>query len=78
MCDGAPSALEVGAIGALTALPVTAAFKVIFRFAFRNQLGRIDSEIYHGRGVYPGGPVTGEDNHPPFEPGARAEPDADR
>lgn len=41
-----------GAIGALTALPVTAALKVVFRYVFRNQLGRIDSEAYLGRGVY--------------------------
>ncbi|WP_019878110.1 AI-2E family transporter [Sporichthya polymorpha] len=41
-----------GAIGALTALPVTAALKVIFRYVFREQLGRIDSEAYLGRGVY--------------------------
>ena len=41
-----------GAIGALTALPVTAALKVIFRYAFREQLGRIESEEYLGRGVY--------------------------
>jgi predicted PurR-regulated permease PerM len=41
-----------GAIGALTALPITAALKVVFRYLFRNQLGRIDSVEYHGRGVY--------------------------
>lgn len=41
-----------GAIGALTALPVTAAFKVIFRYVFREQLGRIESEEYLGRGIY--------------------------
>lgn len=41
-----------GAIGALTALPITAALKVVFRYVFRNQLGRIDSVEYHGRGVY--------------------------
>ena len=41
-----------GAIGALTALPITAALKVIFRYMFRDQLGRIDSEEYLGRGVY--------------------------
>lgn len=41
-----------GAIGALTALPVTAAFKVVFRYVFREQLGRIESEEYLGRGVY--------------------------
>jgi predicted PurR-regulated permease PerM len=38
-----------GAIGALTALPITAALKVIFRYAFRDQLGRIEAEVYHGR-----------------------------
>ncbi|MGQ0624364.1 MAG: AI-2E family transporter [Sporichthyaceae bacterium] len=54
-----------GAIGALTALPVTAALKVVFRFIFRNQLGRIDSEVYHGRGQYPGGPLVDAD-----EPGS--------
>ncbi|HUR74078.1 MAG TPA: AI-2E family transporter [Sporichthya sp.] len=41
-----------GAIGALTALPITAALKVVFRYVFRDQLGRIDSEEYHGPGVY--------------------------
>jgi predicted PurR-regulated permease PerM len=41
-----------GAIGALTALPITAALKVVFRYMFRNQLGRIDSVEYHGRGIY--------------------------
>ncbi len=41
-----------GAIGALTALPITAALKVVFRYLFREQLGRIDSEEYHGRGIY--------------------------
>ena len=44
-----------GAIGALTALPITAALKVVFRYLFRNQLGRIDSVEYHGRGVYSDG-----------------------
>jgi predicted PurR-regulated permease PerM len=41
-----------GAIGALVALPITAALKVVFRYVFREQLGRIDSIEYHGRGVY--------------------------
>ncbi|MBA3742344.1 AI-2E family transporter [Sporichthya sp.] len=41
-----------GAIGALTALPITAALKVVFRYVFREQLGRIDSVAYEGRGVY--------------------------
>ena len=32
-----------GAIGALTALPVAASLKVVFRYVFREQLGRIES-----------------------------------
>ncbi len=48
-----------GAIGALTALPVTAALKVVFRYVFREQLGRIESiPVYDESGEYPGGAAT--------------------
>ncbi|MGQ0845144.1 MAG: AI-2E family transporter [Sporichthyaceae bacterium] len=47
-----------GAIGALTALPVAASLKVVFRYLFRDQLGRIEA------GLPPGslaGPSTPEE-----------------
>ena len=43
-----------GAIGALTALPVTAAVKVIMRYALRRQLAQIEGVEPHGE---PAGPV---------------------
>ena len=42
-----------GAIGALTALPVTASLKVIVRYLFRDRLGAIDSA------PVPGATLTG-------------------
>lgn len=45
-----------GAIGALTALPVAASLKVVFRYVFRNQLGRIEAGLPMGAMV--GGPTT--------------------
>ncbi len=43
-----------GAIGALTALPVAASLKVVFRYLFRDQLGRMESGLPPG--ALSGGP----------------------